>query len=84
MEDRYQRRNDDPQLRLVHGRPPGRLIDIGVLRADVLLQFGHRLLQGVGGGPLQLGHRSRRDRQAEEVMGQLPNGTLPQGSHRPG
>jgi hypothetical protein len=78
MEDRHQRRNGDPQPRLVHRFSPGRFIDVGVLRADILFQFGHRLLQGVGGGPLQLGHHARRDRQAEEVVGQLANGQLPQ------
>jgi hypothetical protein len=49
VEDRHQGRYDDPQPRLVHCLSPGRFIDIGVLRADILLQFGHRLLQGVGG-----------------------------------
>jgi hypothetical protein len=62
VEDRHQGRNDDPQPRLVHRLSPGRFIDVGVLRADMLFQFGHRLLQGVGGGPLQLGHHPRRDR----------------------
>lgn len=77
-EDGHQGRDDDPQPRLLHRLSPGRFIDVGVLRADILFQFRHRLSQGVGGGPFQLGDHPRRDRQAEQVLCQLPNGTLPQ------
>jgi hypothetical protein len=78
VEDRHKGRDDDPQPRLLPRLPPRRLINIGGLGADILFQLGHRLLQGLGGGPLQLGDHPRRDRQAEQVVGQLSDRTLAQ------
>src|SRR5262249_52766595 len=44
VEERYQGRNHHPSPRLLPRLSPGRFINIGVLRADILFQFGRRLL----------------------------------------
>src|SRR5205807_1651058 len=52
------------------------LVNVRVLGANMPPQFVHRPLQGGGSLPLQLGDHAQRDRQAEQVVGQLPHATL--------
>ena len=71
-EDDPHRGHHDPEPGLAPVLAPARLVDVG--RPDglhLLGQFGYRLLQHVGGNPLQLGDHAEGDRQAQQVGAKL-------------
>ena len=71
-EDRHQRRQGHPQPRLGLVLPPRRLVDVDHLRLlDMLTQLGHGTLQDRGGLPPGFGDHAPRDRQPEQVAGDL-------------
>jgi site-specific DNA recombinase len=78
-EDRHQRRQGHPQPRLGLVLPPRRLVDVDHLRLlDMLTQLGHGTLQDHGGLPPGLGDHAQRDRQPEQVAGDLLDRALAQ------
>ncbi len=78
MEDRHQRRDHDPKPGPFSCLPPGGLVHVGRLRADVLGQLAHDRVQGSGRLLLQLADAAGRQRYAQQLSTQLLGLTLAQ------
>ncbi len=77
-EDRRHRGDDQPQPSLVRVLFPTGLVDVDVLRLDVLAKIVIDRLQQSGGLLLEFADHSSGDGQATQVQKQLPNRSLAQ------